>query len=112
LTRILDFAAALSQLARDIDGLRVVQDLFAIGGIMVVGDANLLQPLLAAAVGGDDRPGPRAFVAAVAERQPRTETGAIGFLLDRQPEAGGRRLEVDFARLGHGLVSGRCQEQR
>ena len=67
LTRILDFAAALSQLARDVDGLRIVQDLFAIGGIMIVGDANLLQPLLAAAVGGDNRPGARTFVAAVAE---------------------------------------------
>ena len=96
LTRILDFAAALSKYARDVDGLRVVQDLFAIGGITVVGDADLLQPLLAAAVGGDDRPGPRAFVAAVAERQAGPETGAIGFLLDRQLEASGRRLEIDL----------------
>ena len=103
LAHILDFAArASSQLARDIDGLRVVQELFAVGRITVgFGDANLLQPFLAAAVGGDDRPGACAFVAAVAERQARPETRAIGFLLDRQSRAGGRRLQIDFARLGH-----------
>jgi hypothetical protein len=47
LARVLDLAAAADERARRVDRLRVAEDLFAVGPLMVVGDPELLEPFAA-----------------------------------------------------------------
>ena len=93
---LLGLAAAFGQHARSVDRLRRrFRVSLAVGrNFVVVGDADLLQPLLAATVGGADRPGARALVAPVTRTRPRPKRSQNGFFL-----IGNLRRAVDVSRL-------------